>query len=74
MWIEGSTELIKTEGGKRYVRVMIFSDSVPNSMPVNGAGIEGLNGDDILVAGCKFYSLSNGNLYILNSQGTWVQQ
>lgn len=74
MWIEGSTELIKTEGGKRYVRVMIFSDSVPATMPTTGAGIEGLNGDDILYAGSKFYSVSNGKLFILNSQGTWVEQ
>lgn len=74
MWTDGGVVLIKTEGGKRYVRVMIFSDSVPATMPTNGSGIDGLNGDDILCKGTKLYSLSNGKLYMLNSQGTWVQQ
>ena len=74
MWIEGSTVLIKMESGNRYVRVMIFSDSVPATMPTTGSGIDGLNGDDILSEGCKFYSVSNGKLFILNSQGNWVEQ
>ena len=73
MWCQ-STVLINTDDGKRYVRAQIFSDTAPNTMPTNGSGIEGLNGDDILEKGSTFYVVGNGKLYMLNSQGTWVQQ
>ncbi len=74
MWTEGSAVLVNTDAGKRYVRVTIFGDSVPATMPTNGAGIDGLNADDILSAGCKFYCVGNGKLFILNSAGSWVEQ
>lgn len=73
MWCQG-TVLINTENGKRYVRASVYGDTTPSTMPTTGAGISGLNGDDILSAGSTFYSVSNGKLFILNSAGSWVEQ
>lgn len=73
MWCQGTT-LINTADGKRYVRASIYGDSVPVTMPTNGTGIDGLNADDVLTAGSIFYCVGNGNIFMLNSAGSWVEQ
>lgn len=73
MWCQ-QTVLIDTKDGKRYVRAQIYGDSVPGTMPTNGASITGLNADDILYAGSIFYSVANGKVFMLNSQGSWIEQ
>lgn len=66
--------LINTADGKRYVRATIFADTTPSTMPTTGAGIFGLNGDDILFADSILYAIDTGKAYILNGAGTWVEQ
>jgi len=73
MWCQG-TVLINTENGKRYVRASVYGDTTPSTMPTTGAGISGLNGDDILYAGSVFYAVDTGDIYMMNSQNTWVEQ
>ena len=73
MWCQG-TVLINTDAGKRYVRASVFGDSVPATMPSNGAEIDGLNGDDILSAGSTFYCVGNGKIFMMNSAGSWIEQ
>ena len=52
----------------------MYGDSVPVTMPTNGAGIDGLNADDVLTAGSIFYCVGNGKIFMLNSAGSWVEQ
>jgi len=68
------TVLINVANGKRYVRCSIYGDTTPSTMPTTGAGIEGLNGDDIIYADSYFYAIDTGKIYMLNGSGTWVEQ
>ena len=68
------TVLINTANGKRYVRASIYADTTPNTMPEDGALIEGLDANDVLAADSTMYIIASGDLYMLNGAGTWVKQ
>lgn len=74
MWCQGTELISSASDGKRTVRVLLFADTLPATMPSDGTDIKGLNGNDVLAEGSFLYVVATGAVYILNSAGEWTVQ
>lgn len=73
MWLDEFV-LISQENGMRTVRADITADSKPSTMPTDGTDIDGLSANDTLDKGSTIYCIADGSLWMMQSDGTWVQQ
>ena len=68
-------ELITTDAnGKPIVRAFIVADTTPDTMPTTGSGIENMTEDETIGVFSMLYVIGSAALYIMNSQGTFVNQ
>lgn len=58
--------------GKRYVRASLWADTENEVLNITtGAGVQGLNDDDILTMGSTVLTAEEGSFGRLGSDGTW---
>lgn len=62
------------EDGYKYSIADIYADTTPSTMPTDGANIDGMSDDTRLAIGSTIYVIGTGALYMMKSDGAWVQQ
>ena len=59
--------------GARIMDVFLFADSVPDPLPTNGEGIEGLAPSDTFAPFSMLY-VGTGAVYVANESGNFIEQ
>lgn len=62
--------------GTRTVEALVVSDNTPSTLPVTGAGVVGLTGDDRFAPGSILYVVADvtPKLYVADESGAFVAQ
>lgn len=68
-----SSEAIYEENGDKYVKVEIYSDSVPSPLPTP-ANIPGYDGTFSFTPDSSLYIVGTGALYLAGEDGAWHLQ
>ena len=72
-----SVEPAGNRGGKQCVRATIVANTVPGTLPTNGANIVGMTEDQVFAPFSMLYVVAanaDPKLYIANEQGIFVGQ
>ena len=74
MWLEGQPNRITYDSAQnaRRVECTIYTDG--DSLPTTGENVDGLMPTDILEAGTVVYKMNTQAVYMLDSEGTYVEQ
>jgi hypothetical protein len=63
-----------TTAGELHVVAELMCDTTPGTMPTTGENIDKLEDNAVLDPGTQLYVIDSGDLYLMNSEGTFVQQ
>lgn len=69
-----NVKVLTTQGDVRTVKATIVADTVPQTLPTTGEGIEGLNPSDVFAPLSALLVIANGNfsVYLANTAGVFI--
>lgn len=60
--------------GEMHVVADIYSSTTPATMPTTGENVEGLENEAVLDPGTTLYIINSATVYMMNEEGTFVEQ
>ncbi len=68
-----ATQKGTTVDGRRIMDVFVLSDNDPDTLPTNGADVDGLLDDDIFAPFSILFSIAGPKVYIANESGEFTE-